>query len=335
MLQAQIISAVDLHVGGEPIRVVTGGFPRIEGSTMAKKNEYCRQSLDHLRTALVWEPRGHSDMMVTLLTEPVSPGAAYGILYLHGGGYASLSGHSTIGTAAAVAGLGLGRVAPPGGTMAFDTVAGRVEAKVAFERGRVTTVTLRMAPSFVYRDPVMLDVEDFGEIPAAIAYGGAYFALVEAEDVGFELVPGNVPSFIDLGLDVREAANRLVRLQQPGTREPAKVDLVEFYSPPGNLVADARNVVVFGNGSVDRSACGTGTCAKMALLHARGELGLRQPYVHESIVGTRMTGRLVEEVEIGGIRAVVPEISAEAYLTGIHQFVIDPEDPLRHGFTLR
>lgn len=329
---SRMITTVDSHTAGEPTRVITGGVPHIPGETMQAKKQWLQEHFDHLRKTLMWEPRGHQDMFGAILTSPVSTDADVGVIFMDGGGYLDMCGHGSIGTATALVETGMIAIPAPGKdedfNLVLDTPAGKVRAKIQIENSRVTAVTIRNVPAFHYKT-VLLELSDVGKITVHICYGGNFFALVRASDLAIALQPGNIKQLLMRGMEIREKINNENTIIHPGTGKSAQVDLVEIYEDS----LQPKNIVVFGAGQIDRSPCGTGTCAKMALLHEKGRLKLHQPYVHSSLFGTTFTGRLIEETTIGGLRAVVPEIKGRAFITGIHQFVIDREDPFGHGFS--
>jgi len=328
---SRMITTVDSHTAGEPTRIVTGGIPHIPGETMGAKKKWLQENLDYLRKTLMWEPRGHQDMFGAVLTAPASADADIGVIFMDSGGYLDMCGHGSIGTVTALVDTGMVTIPQQANNESYlvlDTPAGKVKAKIQTENSKVKAVTIRNVPAFLYKT-VLLKVSGIGEITVHISYGGNFFALVKASDLQIPLLPENIKHLQNRGVEIRDAINRQHVIIHPATGKKAEVDLVEIYEdgvPP-------KNVVVFGAGQVDRSPCGTGTCAKMAMLHEKGRLELHQPYVYSSLFGTTFTGRLVEESTAGELRAVIPEIEGRAFITGIHQFVIDREDPLGHGFS--
>ncbi|MBM9518199.1 proline racemase family protein [Desulforhopalus vacuolatus] len=328
---SRMITTVDSHTAGEPTRVVTGGIPHIPGETMAAKKKWLQENLDHLRKTLMWEPRGHQDMFGAVLTSPTSADADIGVIFMDGGGYLDMCGHGSIGAVTALVETGMVEIPSPENnviSLVLDTPAGKVKAKVQTENSKVKAVTIRNVPAFLYKT-IQLKLSDIGEITVHISYGGNFFALVKASDLQIALQVENIKHLQSRGMEIREKINREHVILHPATGEKAEVDLVEIYEEG----LQPKNVVIFGAGQVDRSPCGTGTCAKMALLHEKGHLKLNQPYVYSSLFNTTFTGRLIEESTAGELRAVIPEIEGRAFITGIHQFVIDREDPLGHGFS--
>jgi len=328
------IHAVDSHTMGEPTRIVIGGIPKIPGETMVAKKEYLEKNLDHLRTALMLEPRGHSDMFGSIITEPCLKEADFGIIFMDCGGYLNMCGHGSIGAMTVAVETGMVEPVEPITHIRMDTPAGLIRGEVKVEHGRAREVSIVNVPSFMYRAGVPIDVPKIGSIPVDIAFGGSFFILVAAERLGLEVTPAHLPELRALGMLIRDIVNRTVPLQHPTLDHIRSADLVEIYGKPTNPAARYKNVVIFGHGNVDRSPCGTGTSAKMAALHSAGHLRVGEEFVYESILGTLFRGRILEELKVGGLDAISPQITGSAFITGFNHFVIDEEDPLRYGFSL-
>ncbi len=339
-----VFHAVDTHTAGEPTRVVVAGVPFLQG-TMAQKRRQLQEEHDVIRTTLMHEPRGHADMFGAIIMEPAHPQADIGVVFMDTGGYLTMCGHGSIGVVVAALTTGLVPVEEPTTEILMDTPAGLVRARAQVQDGRIGKISVENVPAFLYRSGV--DVETpAGSVQLDIAFGGNFFALVPAKSLGLEINLAHLPELIERGMAIRTAIDEQVDVVHPTQPHIDSVDLVEIYEDleeteaaglpeaaalPG---ADCRNVVVFGEAQADRSPCGTGTSAKMAALYAKGHLDLRRPFVNESLIGTRFTGRLLREEQIGDRTAVVPEITGNAYVTGFQQFVVDPNDPLRFGFHL-
>jgi len=329
---SRMITAVDSHTAGEPTRIVTGGFPYIPGNNMKEKREWIAKNRDYLRRMLMWEPRGHRDMFGAIITEPTSDDADIGIIFMDSGSYLDMCGHGSIGVVTVLIETGIIKcenLAKEQKEVILDTPAGKVYSKARIENGKVKEVTIRNVPSFFYSS-VNIKVKSIGNVPADIAYGGNFFALVNAENLNTKIEPKKVRKLIEFGLDIRETVNNEIDIVHPVTGKRGKVSLVEIFeetSPP-------RNAVVFGPGQVDRSPCGTGTCARMAVLHAHKRLEVGQIYKYRSIIGTEFYGKIVKETKVGDCEAIVPEITGSAYITGIQQFVMDEQDPFKYGFEL-
>lgn len=330
----RIISTVDSHTAGEPTRIIVGGLPPIPGKTMQEKKEFFRKKLDFIRTSLLHEPRGHRDMFGAVITPPVSPGAHLGVFFLDTSGYLTMCGHGTIGVATVALELGMIAKEEPNTHLAIDTPAGLTNVRIRVKDGRVKSATLRNVPSFLFVEDVKVKLPHIGEVAVNIAFGGNFFAIIDASELQLRVDIENLDKLIAAGLQVRKAINTKTKVRHPTAPQISGVDLTEISDNPTNPKATARNVAIFGDGQVDRSPCGTGTSAKMASLYAKGKLTVNEPFVHESILGTLFEGRLVEVTRVGDFEAVVPEITGYAYITAFNQFVMDPDDPLRYGFRL-
>jgi proline racemase len=328
------IMAVDSHTMGEPTRIVVGGIPNIPGETMADIKSYLETNMDYLRTTLMHEPRGHRDMFGSIITRPVHPEANYGIVFMDGGGYLNMCGHGSIGSVTVAIDTGMVPAVEPVTHVKFDAPAGLISARAQVEKGAVKSVTIQNVPAFLYCENAVVEVPELGKITLDISFGGSFFAIVHAKKLGLKVCTKNIDKLVQAGIAIRKAVNEQIKVQHPTLEHIKSVDLVEIYDEPTHPEANYKNVVVFGDGQADRSPCGTGTSAKMAALYAKGKLKLDEEFVYESIIGTLFRGRLVDTATVGGFQAVVPEITGSAFITGFNQFVIDPNDPVKHGFLL-
>lgn len=328
------IRTVDSHTMGEPTRVVVGGI-NAKGTTVAEKKAWLEKERDELRRALMLEPRGHDDMFGSILVQPANPEADFGIVFMDGGGYLNMCGHGIIGATTVVLETGMMPMTEPETHVIFETPAGLVKARAKVAGTSVQSVSFENVPAFVEHENVKVLLPGTGEVTLDIAFGGSYFAIVSAEEIKVKVDRSNTQQLIEKGILLRKTLNEQVKVQHPLHPHIHSIDLVEVYDAPTNKQATLKNAVIFGNGQVDRSPCGTGTCAKMALLYHQGKLNLNETFVYESILGTMFKGRLLGKAEVGHREAVIPEITGSAYITGFNHFVIDPEDPLKHGFTLR
>lgn len=334
MRAIRTINAVDSHTMGEPTRIVVGGIPVIPGNTMPEKKAYLEKNLDHIRTAIMHEPRGHKDMFGSIITQPTNKEADLGIIFMDGGGYLNMCGHGSIGALTVAVELGMVEVKEPYTEVVLEAPAGLVRGKIKVEDGRAKEVSIVNVPSFLYKHDVVVDVPEVGKLTIDISFGGSFFALVKSSDLGIDICTQNAQKLCDVGMKILKAVNEQVKVQHPTLEHIKSVDLVEIYGPAKNPKANLQNVVVFGQGQVDRSPCGTGTSAKLATLYAKGELKMNEEFIYESITGTMFKGRVVGETKVGDYNAVIPEITGSAYITGFNQFIIDPDDPLKYGFTL-
>ena len=333
----QMFSVIDSHTAGEPARIIIKGLPDIPGKTMAQKKQYLQDNLDNLRTSLMHEPRGHSEMFGAYLLPTTLPEAQLGVVFIDGGGYLNMCGHNTI--AAVAVAFEVGMIEDKGGDtqeVVLETPAGLVTATAYFDEDReVHEASFANVESFLYKKDVKLDVDGVGEITFDIAFGGSFFAIINAKEIGLAIIPDNASKLMALGMKIRRTVNDQVKIAHPTLKHITSVDLVEFYDQATHPDANYKNVVIFGEGQVDRSPCGTGTSAKMATLHARGQLSAGEPFVYESILGTLFKGVIIKETEIAGIKAVIPQITGSAYITGYNNIIIDPKDPLQDGFVLK
>ena len=332
------IRTIDAHVGGQPLRLIVEGLPRPSGRTLLQKRDWLRRQADAVRRAVVHEPRGHADMVAAVLTEPVSPEAHAGLLFMDGEGYPALSGHGVI----AVTTLAIERELffsrqdmTDGVRIVFDTPAGTVHARArCVERGNgchVDAVAFTNVPSFVHTaaHPVRLRARD---VRVDIAFGGVFYAIVDTEAIGVPLRSERVADLRRLGAEIQASLNAGYQVDHPIAPALSGVAGVIFTGPPEDPEAHLRSVIVSG-GSVDRSPGGTGTSAVMAVLDAMGLLPEDQSFVHESLTGALFRGRATRRTQIGDVPAVVPEIEGTAWITGEHTFLIDEDDPLKEGFT--
>jgi proline racemase len=320
-----IVTAIDYHTAGEPFRIVTGGVGPIPGKTMLAKRRYAAEHLDRVRQLVVYEPRGHADMYGCFLTDPVDDGAQLGVLFFHNDGYSTACGHGTIALATAALETGMLPLEEPETRLALDVPSGRLPVVAAVTRGRVGHVRFRNVPAFVFAEGL-----DVNGLRVDIAYGGAFYASVEAP---FPVEPVNVSRFIGLGREMKRALDSEHEVVHPLEPELRDVYGVIFWQGEGER--RQRNVTVFANGEVDRSPCGSGTSARLALLDASGALSRGETLTHVSLIGTEFEARVVGDQEVGGYPGVVTEVSGSAHLTGFHQFVLEPDDPLETGFLLR
>ena len=328
------ITTLDCHVAGEALRVVTSGFPEPAGSTILEKRLYCRTHLDHLRTALTWEPRGHHDMYGCLLVAPAHPQADTGVLFFHNEGYSTMCGHGIIGLTTVMLEQGLFPTSVPTTTIRFDTPSGLVMAKASLNEDKVRSVAFLNVPSFVLAVGQTVQVQGIGPVDYDLAFGGAFYAFCRAKALGLTLEPKHAPQLQALGLAIKQAIMAERTISHPTEPELGYLYGTIFTGPPLTTEGDLRQTCIFANGALDRSPTGTGVSAHLALLHAKGTLKVGQALQFESILGTRFGGKIVEETQQGDHQAIIPEVEGHAWLTGRHEFMIDPDDPLKDGFLL-
>ncbi|ROP34885.1 proline racemase family protein [Saccharothrix texasensis] len=331
MRASRMFSAVDSHTEGMPTRVVTGGFGVIPGATMNERRLHFVEHLDHLRRLLVNEPRGHSAMSGAVLQPPTRPDADFGVLYIEVSGCLPMCGHGTIGVATVLVETGMVEVTEPVTTIRLDTPAGLVVAEVAVRDGHADSVTLRNVPSYCDRLDEVVDVPGLGAVRYSLAFGGNFYAMVDLPEVGLPFDRARKGEILAAGLAIMDAVNASAPPSHPEIEGVDHCHHVEFIAP-GSDARHSRHAMAIHPGWFDRSPCGTGTSARMAELHARGELPLEQDFVNESFIGSRFTGRLVGETTVGGRPAVVPTITGRAWVTGVGQYLLDPTDPYPAGF---
>ena len=329
------IRTIDAHAAGEPLRLIVDGMPSPEGATMLEKRDWAEKRLDHFRRAVMLEPRGHADMYGALLTEPVTSDAEAGVLFMHNQGWSTMCGHGII--AVTTIALERGLIGPSVDRVRYDTPAGLVEAHAsAVPTGdgvRVERVRFLNVPSFVLAAALPVTVGG-RTLPVDVAFGGAFYAIVDAEAAGVPVQAERLPELRRLGMAIAREVERLHRVVHPDDDGLKGVYGTIFTAPAQNDGAHLRNVTVFADAEVDRSPCGTGTAAVMAVLSEMGLLDDVSPFVHESIVGTTFTGRVVNRQSVGDHAAIVPSIEGSAWITGEHTFLIDGDDPLKAGFRL-
>lgn len=329
------LTTVDAHAAGEPLRVVTSGYPELPGDTMLARRRYAREHLDHLRTALMWEPRGHADMYGAILTPPVTPGADLGVLFTHNEGYSTMCGHGVIALVTVVLETGIVAMRWPETTVAIDTPAGLVTATAKIAGRRVQHVRFRNVPSFVLALDDTVEVDGVGPVRYDLAFGGAFYAFVQASDVGLACRPDHLRALVDVGMRIKRAVIATRPVVHPLDEDLSFLYGTIVIGPPEEPGHHSRNVCIFADGEVDRSPTGTGVSARLAIHHARAEVGIGDPIEVESVIGTTFTGRIVDTTTVGGYAAIVPEVEGRAFITGRHEFVVDPRDPLGRGFLLR
>ncbi|TDO62539.1 proline racemase [Kribbella sp. VKM Ac-2571] len=333
MRSVRTISAIDSHTEGMPTRVVTGGVGVVPGTTMAERREYFIKHLDDLRLFLMNEPRGHAAMSGAILQPSTRADADWGVLYIEVSGLLPMCGHGTIGVATVLVESGMVEVTEPVTEVRLDTPAGLVVVDVAVSNGRAEHVTLRNVPAYSHALDASVEVPGLGRVTYDMAYGGNFYAILPLEQLGIPFDRAEKDRILKAGLDIMDAINaadRPVHPLDPGINGCKHVQ----FTAPGLDGADSRNAMAIHPGWFDRSPCGTGTSARMAQLHARGELALDTDFVNESFIGTRFTGRLIEETTVGPHPAVVPTVTGRAWITGTANYLLDPDDPFPTGFVL-
>ena len=323
------ITTLDMHTGGEPLRVIIDGLPPIEGRNVLEKRRYFREHYDHLRTGLMWEPRGHADMYGAVITP--SEDADFDVFFLHNEGYSTMCGHAIIALTKLVIETGL----VTKNEVAFNVPAGRIHARAVVIDGKVTETSFQNVPSFLYLRSRQVEVEGIGLVEFDVAYGGAFYAFVSAESVGLTLAPEHFNRIVEYGRRIKHAVMSQFPITHPFEPDLSFLYGTIFTGPPHDPSHHSRNVCIFADGELDRSATGSGVSARAALHFAKGELDLNERIVIESILGSTMSVTVVETTNFGSHDAVIPEVSGTASITGRNEFYFDPEDPLRAGFIFR
>ncbi|MCC3772239.1 proline racemase family protein [Streptomyces sp. UNOC14_S4] len=334
MRTRHVFHAVDSHTEGMPTRVITGGVGVVPGATMAERRLHFAEHLDHLRTLLMYEPRGHAAMSGAILQPPTRPDADAGVLFIEVSGLLPMCGHGTIGVATVLVETGMVAVTEPVTTVRLDTPAGLVTADVHVRDGAARSVTLTNVPAFSAGLDHKAEVPGHGTVTYDLAFGGNFYAFVELDALGLPFDRSRKDDLLAAGLAVMDAINaspqRPVHPEQPAIAGVKHV----YLAAPGSDARRSRHAMAIHPGWFDRSPCGTGTSARMAQLHARGLLPLGRDFVNESFIGTEFTGRLTGETTVGGLPAVVPAVTGRAWITGTAQYFLDPDDPFPGGFLL-
>jgi proline racemase len=325
--------AIDAHTMGEPARIILQGFPELQGETMMERKGFLAKNYDHYRAALMLEPRGHRDMFGALVTEPISKEADLGVIFMDSSGYLNMCGHGSIATATVAVEAGLVKVKEPYTDVVLEAPAGIIRTKVKVENGRAVEVSILNVPSFLYAEGLEIEVPGYGALSVDISFGGSFFALVDSERIGIAIRQENLSVLTDLGMKLLRAVNQSFKVKHPYL-DITTVDLVEFYGKADNPDAHLKNLVIFGDAQADRSPCGTGTCAKLAYLYEKGKIELGEEFVYESITGSMFRGIATKETEVGGRKAIIPQITGSAYVTGLNQLILGSHDPQRNGFLM-
>lgn len=342
-----MIHAVDTHVCGEPGRVIVGGVRDVPGNSMFEKMTWLSHQADHIRKLMLNEPRGYPASNCNLLLPPTRPEADAGYVIMEHVEYPAMSGTNTIAVATVLIETGMVEVTEPVTELVLESPAGLIGIRAEVRDGKARSITFENVPAFPVELEARVDVPEIGEVVVDVAWGGMFYVIADADALGVELSPANAGEAVRLGEMIKKAAQeQLAEPVHPGNPEMRGITIGQLSAKAPNPSAHRRNTVIVSTGEIDwqrpstwkacldRSPCGTGTCAKMAALWAKGELGLDEDFVHEGILDTTFTGRLIRETAIGTTEAVVPTITGSAWITGFAQYVLDPEDPFPQGFTL-
>ena len=337
MRWSRVFSVVDCHTGGEVNKVVTGGVGPVPGATVFQKKLYLERERDDIRSLLLNEPRGAVHHCANILVEPCDPEAQMGYVILEPTEYPAMSGSNTICVATVLLETGILPMTEPVTELVLEAPAGLIRLRCECSDGKVTSVRFVNQPAFVHRLGVPVEVPGRGTVMVDVAYGGMTYALVDATACGFGLVPDEARDLSIAGQEIKAAAAAQVPVTHPLNPDIPGITQVGFTGPLSRLPdgrLTSRNAVIVSPGRVDRSPCGTGTSARLAVMRARGEIGVGEPFVHESILGNRYVGEVVADAAVGGLPGVVPAIAGQAWISGLHQVGLDPSDPFPVGYTL-
>jgi len=343
---ARLITAIDAHACGEPGRVITGGVLDVPGRTMFEKMKYLEQHGDDLRLRMLHEPRGYPAMCCNLILPPTDPQAGAGFVIMEPMEYPPMSGTNTICVVTVLLETGMLPAVEPVTELTLEAPAGLIRVRAEVSDGKVTSVTFKNVPAFAVHLDVPVETPHLGTVVCDIAWGGMFYVIADAAQLGLRLTPDEGRDIVRVSEMIKAAAREQYPVVHPDNPEIIGPTIAQLSAPPTHPSAHRKNAVTLSTGAfdwerpatwtgvLDRSPCGTGTCAKMAALYAKGQLGLNQDFRHEGILGTVFTGRLVEETQVGPYRAVVPTLSGQAWITAITQFVVDATDPFPDGFTV-
>ena len=329
------IQTIDSHTEGEPLRIILSGYPALKGKTLLEKRTNAHHLHDELRKALIWEPRGHRDMYGAIVVEPDTPGADFGVIFIHNEGYSTGCGHAVIALTKVFVETGLIPMNEPETEVKMDVPSGFIKSYAKVKNGQVTGVRFENVPSFVQSLDTEIDVPGIGKIDYDLAFGGAFYAFVDVAQLGLDCTSKYQNQLIETGIKIKHAVMDSVKMVHPLEPDMNFLYGTIFTGVSKNPNHHSRNVCIFAEGEVDRSPTGTGVSARVAILHAKDEIKLGESIIIESIIGSTFSVKVVETTTFGNYDAVIPEVSGNAYITGKNTFWINPEDPLKNGFILR
>lgn len=330
----QHFTTIDTHSAGEPLRIIVSGIPDIKGSTMLEKRRYFTEHFDDIRKLLMYEPRGHHGMYGCIVTPPVSEEAEFGVLFLHSEGQSTMCGHGIIAVVTALIETGRLRISEEKTSILIDSPAGLITAKVHLENKQIHSVSFINVPSFLYKKDVRISVNGM-ECQLDIAFGGAFYAIVSAKDLHANVEIEEIARLQAFSKEIKKTLESQFKLVHPNKEEIQGLYGVIFTDSPKKANSYIRSVTIFADRQIDRSPCGTGTAALLAVNYSRGKLTEHEAVVNESIIGSQFTGEIVDKTMVGRFDAVIPQITGKAFVTGFHQFIVDPADPLAAGFLLK
>lgn len=332
------IKTIDLHTGGEPLRVIVEGFPELKGSSILDYRKYCQNHFDHLRKLLILEPRGHKDMYGCILTRPNDEEADFGVIFLHNDGYSTMCGHAIIALTSLAVELNWIQVHEGRNSLKIDTPCGRISSFAQVNNGKVISVQFHCVPSFVVGLNKSVEVPGIGIVHYDLAYGGAFYAYVDMtkNSFDFDLSKASYQQLIVSGMKIKQAViNQVKDLSHPFEKDLGFLYGTIFLEKSNKADVHSRNVCIFADGEVDRCPTGSGVSGRMAIHYKRNELGVGEKMNIESITDSVFKASVIKEVDFGPYKAVIPQVEGTAYITGMHTFVLDPNDPLKNGFILK
>jgi proline racemase len=346
MQLTNVITAIDSHACGEPGRVIIGGVVNVPGKTMFEKKQWLETQGDDLRKRMLREPRGYPAANCNLILPPTDPDADAGFVIMEQTEYPPMSGTNTICVTTVLLETGMLPIKEPVTELVLESPAGLIPVRAEVANGKVTQVTFENVPAFALHLDAKVEVPNLGTVTVDVAYGGMFYVISDAEPLGLSLTPDEGRDIVRISEMIKAATQEQLPVVHPENPEIAGVTIAQLSAPPTHPDAHAKNAVTVSigvldwerpatwTGALDRSPCGTGTCAKMATLHAKGKLAMNQDFCHEGILGTTFTGRIIGETQVGPYPAVVPTLSGQAWITGFGTYVVDPSDPFPNGFTV-
>lgn len=329
------ITTIDAHAEGEPLRIFTGGLPELKGRSILEKRKYFKKNFDFLRTSMMWEPRGHADMYGCIITEAEKEDSDFGVIFTHNEGYSSMCGHGIIAVTKVVLETGMIKMKSPETTIRIDAPAGQIISHAIIKGNQVESVYFQNVPSFLYLKDEEVEVKEIGNVRFDISYGGAFYVYVNADELNISMKAENFNQLIHKGMLIKNAVIDNYEIKHPFENDLSFLYGTIFYGDSHDNVSDSKNVCIFAEGEVDRSPTGTGVSGRIALEYAKGNLKVNESMNIESILGTKFIGKILKEVKFGSFDSVIPEVKGKAYITGKHEFLIDPKDPLKDGFIFR
>lgn len=329
------IETIDVHTAGEPLRIILSGFPEVKGSTILQKRKFIKENYDHLRTALMHEPRGHADMYGCIITPPVLNDSDFGVIFMHNEGYSTMCGHGIIAVTKVVLETGMFEKIEPITKIKIDSPAGTILSFARVDNGKIESIFFKNVPSFVYLKDQVVNVPDLGNIIFDLAFGGAFYAFVNADNIGLPLHTKNVKEFIEKGMMIKNAVAANFEIKHPFDDELSFLYGTIFYGKSFSPEVDIKNVCIFADGEVDRSPTGTGVSAMAAIKYFNNEIRINESFVTESIIGTKFTTEILEQTKYGNYDAIIPQVESNAFITSKNVFYIDPNDPLKNGFLIK